>query len=66
MILRNFSRNLIFAPSLILAIYASPALYADFQIQEASIESIQGVIRPGEVTCKDVVKSYFDAHKINC
>lgn len=66
MILRNFSRNLIFAPSLILAICAIPALYADFQIQEASIESIQSAIRSGEVTCKDVVKSYFDAHKINC
>lgn len=59
MILRKFNRKLIFAPSLILAICTSPALYADFQIQEASIESIQSAIRSGEVTCKDVVKSYI-------
>ncbi|MES2825099.1 MAG: amidase family protein [Pseudomonadota bacterium] len=58
--IQKLSRKLILVASFITAMCTSAALYAgDFHIQEASIESIQGAIRSGEVTCKQIVQSYI-------
>jgi amidase len=55
----KLSRKLILVASLITTICSSAAIAGDFHIQEASIESIQSAIRSGDVTCKQVVKSYI-------
>lgn len=48
-----------------LLISVSPIHAADrgFQIEEATIDSIQGAIKSGQVTCKGVVQAYLDRAK---
>ncbi|MDR3415901.1 MAG: amidase family protein [Nevskia sp.] len=45
------------------ALFANAAPAAGFHLQEATIDSIQGAIRSGEVTCKQVVEQYISRAK---